>query len=186
MKFKILGLIFLFIALIPSVSAIGEPLLLNGTATSAHSINWQWTVNTTPGYPMYNTTVFVDGVNTTLITSPTSGTQVYTTTNTAWAAGSSHTLSIRSYNTTNTSSWVNTTVATETTGFSISNAVSLIGTVGSSFIQALGTIFVNNLGVILTLVAIGIIIFVFSGFGQMIMGFMKTLFTNVSENMKKK
>lgn len=187
MKLKnMLGIMLLLIALIPSVSAIGEPLLLNGSATSTHSIDWQWTINSTPAYPMYNITVFLDGVNTTLVSSPTSGTQTYTTSNTAWTPGSSHTLSIRSYNSTNTSDWVNATVATETTGFSISNAIGLIGTVGSSFIQALGTIFVNNLGIILTLVAVGIIIFVFSGFGRMIIEFMKSLFGNITENMKKK
>lgn len=185
MKIKnILGLTLLLIVLIPLVSAEFEPLLLNGSATSTHSINWQWTVNETN---VSNTTVFLDGVNTTnVVSSPTSGTQTYTTTNTAWTPGSSHTLSIRSYNSTNTSGWLNATVATETTGFTISNAVGLIGTVGSSFIQSLGTIFVDNLGVILTLVAIGIIIFVFSGFGKMIIEFMKTLFSNVTESMKKK
>lgn len=183
MKLKnILGIMLILIAFIPLVSAVGEPILLNGTATSIHSIDWQWSLNDTN---MYNTTVFLDGVNTTIVSSPVTGVQTYTSTNTAWLAGSSHTLSIRTYNSTNTSSWLNATATTETTGTSISGAIGLIGSVGSSFIQALGTIFVNNLSVILTLVAVGIIIFVFSAFGKVITEFMKSLFSNVSKNIKK-
>lgn len=68
----------------------------------------------------------------------------------------------------------------------ITDAINLIGTVGSAFIQALGTIFVDNLGTILTLVAVGIVIFVFAGFGKMIVGFMFSLFGNISEQMKQK
>ncbi len=68
----------------------------------------------------------------------------------------------------------------------ITDAINLIGTVGSAFIQALGTIFVDNLGTILTLVAVGIVIFVFAGFGKMIVSFMFSLFGNISEQMSAK
>jgi hypothetical protein len=68
----------------------------------------------------------------------------------------------------------------------ITDAINLIGTVGSAFIRALGTIFVDNLGVILTLVAVGIVIFVFGGFGQMIVKFMFSLFSNIGSKMDQK
>jgi len=67
----------------------------------------------------------------------------------------------------------------------ITDAIDLIGTVGSSFIGALSTIFVDNLGTILTLVAVGVVILVFGGFGKMIVSFMMGIFGNMTNNIKK-
>ncbi len=68
----------------------------------------------------------------------------------------------------------------------ITDAINLIGTVGGAFINALKTIFVDNLGTILTLVAVGIVIMVFTGFGQVIVRFAFGLLGSMEQKMAEK
>ena len=80
---------------------------------------------------------------------------------------------------------VSTASATINTA-NITDAIALIGTVGGAFITALGTIFVDNLGTILTLVAVGVVILVFGGFGKLIVKFMNGMLGNLTGQMSGK
>jgi hypothetical protein len=68
----------------------------------------------------------------------------------------------------------------------ITDAIAVLGIVGSGFINVLKVIFVDNLGTIILLGLIGIILALFGGFANMILKFAFSIIGNIGSDLGRK
>lgn len=68
----------------------------------------------------------------------------------------------------------------------ITDAISVLGTVGAGFINVLKVIFVDNLSTIILLALIGIVLVLFSGFASMILKFAFSLIGQVGGGLERR
>lgn len=65
----------------------------------------------------------------------------------------------------------------------ITDAISVLGTVGAGFIDVLKVIFVDNLSTIILLALIGVVLMLFAGFARMILKFAFSMIGNVGQGL---
>lgn len=170
MKTKILMLfvmLFVMLLFIPSVFALNEPTNISLSSRTQTSITWVWTTNNT----WYNTSVMVDGVFKTNVSSPITGTQTYT--GVGFTKGTSHTISLRATNMNGTySSFVNLTSITVGGSLDTATLTSDINAALNVF-WLIPTSIVDKFGVLITLILFGAIV----GMIGVILVFVKKILT---------
>ncbi|VVB61694.1 Uncharacterised protein [uncultured archaeon] len=156
-NFKLIAGILLMIAfLAPGAMAANEPTALNASAIHTYSIDWQWTANPT----QYNTSVYIDGVFETNVTSPTTGTQVYT--GTGFLPSTSHTISLESPDMNGTySGWVNDTETTSASSVDFSGISSVISATVTQVLPGIVQLVVGIVTILVTLAVVGLIMGIF-------------------------